>query len=212
MPLFQGVKKLLDEVVDLELYLQTLVKMCCFSLTAPTSFLSSPLPLPSLLVFCFSKKVMLPTGAAFRWFQQDSSSTPYPKLCHQVQCQLLDSLRNRHWLINKQATNKIIEKNINKKQNNNNKKQSGNGCTYLFLEPKMKRKEKHLWQFSFPFLCFHFGTFCPFSSSFFFCRLNMELFIARNRNDRLSVDNQLISVFGVNVVHVWKDTVLVQRM
>lgn len=37
----------------------------------------------------------------------------------------------------------------------------------------------------------------------------MELFIARNRNDGLSVDNQVISVFGVNVVHVWKDTVLV---
>lgn len=30
-----------------------------------------------------------------------------------------------------------------------------------------------------------------------------------NRNDGLSVDNQLICVFGVNVVHVWKDTVLV---
>lgn len=43
----------------------------------------------------------------------------------------------------------------------------------------------------------------------FFCRLNMELFITRNRNDGLSVDNQLISVFGVNVVHVWKDKVLV---
>lgn len=43
----------------------------------------------------------------------------------------------------------------------------------------------------------------------FFCRLNMELLIARNRNDGLSVDNQLISVFGVNVVHVWKDKVLV---
>lgn len=89
------------------------------------------------------------------------------------------------------------------------KKQSGNGCTYLFLEPKMKRKEKHLRQVSFPFLCFHFGTFRPFSSRFFFCRFYIELFIARNRNDGLSVDNQLISVFGVNVVHVWKDTVLV---
>lgn len=73
----------------------------------------------------------------------------------------------------------------------------------------MKRKEKHLWQLSFPFLCFHFGTYVLFSAVFFFCRLNMELFIARNRNDGLSVDNQLISVFGVNVVHVWKDTVLV---
>lgn len=48
-----------------------------------------------------------------------------------------------------------------------------------------------------------------FFQQVFFCRLNMELFIARNRNDGLSVDNQLISVFGVNVVHVWKDTVLV---
>lgn len=56
-----------------------------------------------------------------------------------------------------------------------------------------------------------FGTFCPFSSSFFFffCRFNMELFIARKQDDGPSVDNQLISVFGVNVVHVWKATVLV---
>lgn len=74
----------------------------------------------------------------------------------------------------------------------------------------MKRKEKHLWQFSFPFLCFHFGTFCPFSSSFFFLlSLKHGTVHCQKQDDGLSVDNQLISVFGVNVVHVWKDTVLV---
>lgn len=87
-------------------------------------------------------------------------------------------LRNRHWLINKLATNKTIERKRKKKRRRKKKKQndkkrrkkknqSDNGCTYLFLEPKMKRKEKHLWQLSFPFLCFHFGTFCPFSQQVF---------------------------------------------
>lgn len=60
-----------------------------------------------------------------------------------------------------------------------------------------------------PFSMFPFWYLLSFFQQVFFCRLNMELFIARNRNDGLSVDNQLISVFGVNVVHVWKDTVLV---
>lgn len=80
----------------------------------------------------------------------------------------------------------------------------------------MKRKEKHLWQFSFPFLCFHFGTFCPFSSSFVFFVFCFSLLSlehgtvhCQKQDDGLSVENQLISVFGVNVVHVWKDTVLV---
>lgn len=57
-----------------------------------------------------------------------------------------------------------------------------------------------------PFVLFPAGFFL---FVLFSCHLNMELFIARNRNDGLSVDNQVISVFGVNVVHVWKDTVLV---
>lgn len=73
----------------------------------------------------------------------------------------------------------------------------------------MKRKEKHLWQLFIPFSMFPFWYLLSFFQQFFFCHLNMELFIARNRNDGLSVDNQVISVFGVNVVHVWKDTVLV---
>lgn len=60
-----------------------------------------------------------------------------------------------------------------------------------------------------PFSMFPFWYLLSFFQQVFFCCLNMELFIVRNRNDGLSVDNQLISVFGVNVVHVWKDTVLV---
>lgn len=62
-----------------------------------------------------------------------------------------------------------------------------------------------------PFSMFPFWYLWSFFQQeiFFLSLLNMELFITRNRNDGLSVDNQVISVFGVNVVHVWKDTVLV---
>lgn len=60
-----------------------------------------------------------------------------------------------------------------------------------------------------PFSMFPFWYLSSLFQQVFFCRFYIELFIARNRNDGLSVDNQLISVFGVNVVHVWKDTVLV---
>lgn len=55
-----------------------------------------------------------------------------------------------------------------------------------------------------PFSMFPFWYLLSFFQQVFFCRFNTELFI-----DGLSVDNQLLSVFGVNVVHVWKDTVLV---
>lgn len=62
-----------------------------------------------------------------------------------------------------------------------------------------------------PFLCFHFATFCPFSSYifFFFLSLTHGIVHCQKQDNGLSVDNQQISVFGVNVVHVWKDTVLV---
>lgn len=65
-----------------------------------------------------------------------------------------------------------------------------------------------MFPFLVPFVLFP-AVFSFFSFSFFFCRFNMELFIARKQDDGPSVDNQLISVFGVNVVHVWKATVLV---
>lgn len=73
-----------------------------------------------------------------------------------------------------------------------------------------------------PFLCFHFRTFCRFSNFFFFfgklfCLVLFCFFLSlqhgighcQKQEAGLSVDNQLISVFGVNVVHLWKDTVLV---
>lgn len=69
-----------------------------------------------------------------------------------------------------------------------------------------------------PFLCFHFRTFRPFSNFFFFFNILETFFFlslqhgighCQKQEAGLSVDNQLISVFGVNVVHLWKDTVLV---
>lgn len=51
--------------------------------------------------------------------------------------------------------------------------------------------------------------FVLFPAGFFFLSLKHGTVHCQKQNDGLSVDNQLISVFGVNVVHVWKDTVLV---
>lgn len=48
-----------------------------------------------------------------------------------------------------------------------------------------------------------------FQQLFFLLWLKHGTVHCQKQDDGLSVDNQLISVFGVNVVHVWKDTVLV---
>lgn len=66
-----------------------------------------------------------------------------------------------------------------------------------------------MFPFLVPFVLFPAVFSFFFSVLFSFCRSNVKLFIARKQDDGPSVDNQLISVFGVNVVHVWKATVLV---
>ena len=164
--------------------------MCCFSLTTPTtsslslSLPSSPPSLPPCLPFLQegdasyrSGVPVVPVGLLLHLPTQSSAIK-----CNANSWIVSGKKKQKQTLANKtkQATlkkkKKKKEKKNNEKRNNRTtatskkkekKNQSGNGCTYLFLEPKMKRKEKHLWQFSFPFLCFHFGTFCPFSSRFF---------------------------------------------
>lgn len=51
-----------------------------------------------------------------------------------------------------------------------------------------------------PFLYVLFGTFCPFSAVL--SDSDIDKYIAKLRNTRLSMDNQIIYVFGVNVVYV----------
>lgn len=83
---------------------------------------------------------------------------------------------------------------------------------HLLIEPKMMNKEKHLWQFSFPFYVSILLPFVLFPATFFlffFSSLTHGIVHCQKQDNGLSVDNQQISVFGVNVVHVWKDTVLV---
>lgn len=45
------------------------------------------------------------------------------------------------------------------------------------LNQKLNINKKYLWQLSFPFICFHFGTFLSLFQQIFFCGLDMELFI-----------------------------------
>lgn len=62
-----------------------------------------------------------------------------------------------------------------------------------------------------PFSMFPFWYLLSFFQQFCFFLLSLKhgTVHCQKQDDGLSVDNQLISVFGVNVVHVWKDTVLV---
>lgn len=148
-------------------------------------------PLPSL--FSSSKKVMLPTGAAFRWFQWDCDPPPPPatpkptppSTCTQssaIKCNAnsrLDCLGHGHWPKNHTDDKRNSEKwnsseKSSKKEILTKKKQSTkiinrvmDAPTYS-LNQKFKRKEKkNLWQLSFPFLCSILVPFCPFSSRFF---------------------------------------------
>lgn len=80
----------------------------------------------------------------------------------------------------------------------------------MSLEPKMKRKEKQLFSFPLCFFLFLFVFFFFFLIFFFFFfpPSSLQHGIGRSREQEagLRSDNQLISVFGVDVVHLWNDT------
>lgn len=146
------------------------------------------------------------------------TSDLHPKLCHQVQCQLslgssrAPTLADKHKLCEKKKRNTTMKKNFITRYSTiklqyKRIKRVMDAPTYS-LNQKLNINKNIYGNFHSLLYVSILVPFCPFSSRFFLWLRHGTVHWQTEMADSVWTINK-ISVFGVNVVHVWKDTVLV---